>query len=502
MKPFLLYRDTDFNLQRRLPTNELEMAQDLELNTLFKTMSNEDELLLDVTRKVVISSLIDVDTILYRQNILKDCLQHPAIVGEIYTLMNEAIITQKKQWLSIFSIYPSSIVSSAIAMLRMLLGVLKKLRQIADEHSHEFESEGFKVFFTMLQTELSDEYFATIEYHFMELQFKNGMLLGSELGDGNESKDYTLQKSEDSNESWARRLFGKKPRSYAFYTDGNDYSGPNNYLWELKERGINLVANTLAQSADHINNFIKMLRIELAFYIACLNLYDRLVQLNEPVTFPTPINLSECRFACRGLYDVCLALTANQKVVGNDVDADNKDMVIITGANQGGKSTFLRSVGLSQLMMQCGMFVPAESFCSNVCNGLFTHFRREEDVTMKSGKFEEELSRVSFIADNLKSSSLVLFNESFSTTNEREGSEIARQITGAMIENRIKVFFVTHLYEFAHWCYEYSPQKITFLRAERQSDGTRTFKLIPGEPLQTSYGQDLYNRIFGGNINK
>jgi DNA mismatch repair ATPase MutS len=186
-----------------------------------------------------------------------------------------------------------------------------------------------------------------------------------------------------------------------------------------------------------------------------------------------------------------------QKVIGNDINADNKDLVIITGANQGGKTTFLRSIGLAQLMMQCGMFVPAESFSANVCNGLSTHFKREEDVTMKSGKLDEELKRMSEIADHLTSNSMLLFNESFAATNEREGSEIARQITSALLEKDIKVFFVTHQYEFAHRYYGQKMDNAIFLRAERQADGTRTFKLVVGEPWQTSYGEDLYNRIFG-----
>ncbi len=63
----------------------------------------------------------------------------------------------------------------------------------------------------------------------------------------------------------------------------------------------------------------------------------------------------------------------------------------VTGANQGGKSTFLRSIGLSQLMMQCGMFVPAKYLCSNICESIFTHYKREEDTTMSSGKLDEEL---------------------------------------------------------------------------------------------------------------
>ena len=183
--------------------------------------------------------------------------------------------------------------------------------------------------------------------------------------------------------------------------------------------------------------------------------------------------------------------------MGNEVDADDKDLVIITGANQGGKSTFLRSLGLAQLMMQCGMFAPAESFCANICDGLFTHYKREEDATMESGKLDEELGRMSDIVDNVTRNSIFLFNESFGATNEREGSEIARQIINALLEKRIKVFFVTHLYEFAHGQYDKKMENAIFLRAERQADGGRTFKIIKGAPLETSYGKDLYNSIFG-----
>lgn len=92
---------------------------------------------------------------------------------------------------------------------------------------------------------------------------------------------------------------------------------------------------------------------------------------------------------------------------------------------------------------------------------------------------------------------MILFNESFAATNEREGSEIARQIVSALLEKRIKVFFVTHQYEFARGFYAKNLENAIFLRAERKAGGARTFKLIEGEPLQTSYGEDLYRKIFG-----
>ncbi len=103
---------------------------------------------------------------------------------------------------------------------------------------------------------------------------------------------------------------------------------------------------------------------------------------------------------------------------------------------------------------------------------------------------------MSGIVDNMTPNALLLFNESFAATNEREGSEIARQITSALLENRIKMFFVTHLYEFAHRWFDKKMDNLLFLRAERRADGVRTFKMVEAEPLDTSYGPDLYERIF------
>jgi DNA mismatch repair ATPase MutS len=144
------------------------------------------------------------------------------------------------------------------------------------------------------------------------------------------------------------------------------------------------------------------------------------------------------------------------------------------------------------------MFVPAASFHASVCAGIFTHFKREEDARMKSGKLDEELSRMSAIVDSLRPNSMVLLNESFASTNAREASEIAQQIVRALLEANIKVVYVTHLFDLAQMLFSSQKHTALFLRAERLVDGRRTFRLLAGEPLSTSYGEDLYRRIFGG----
>ncbi len=496
MKAFLLYRDRDFDLQRKLPPQAPALIQDLELNTLFNAMALRDKFLFEVATKAVLSSVTDLDTIRYRQHVLQDCLKNASIVRDIYAIAVEAIEGEKKNYLGMLSRYPSWILSRSIEVLQMFVGMLKKLKQLAEEHADAFDSEGFTAFFAMLNRELSDDYFASVQQHLRALKFPHGVLISAELGQGNKGTKYVLRQPPDKKQHWVARLFAEKPPTYGFTIDDRDESGAQ-ALSDLKDRGINLVANALAQSTDHILSFFSMLRTELAFYVGCLNVHAQLAQMGEPVCLPRPLASDERSHAFQGLYDICLALTMKQRVVGNELSASGKDLVIITGANQGGKSTFLRSIGLAQVMMQCGMFVPAESFCANVCEGLFTHYKRKEDATMRSGKLDEELSRMSVIVDTITPNFMMLLNESFAATNEREGSEIARQIINALLEKRIKVFFVTHLYEFAHGFYDKKMENAMFLRAERQTDGGRTFKIIEGEPLQTSYGEDVYNRIFG-----
>jgi len=498
MKALLMYRDQDFDLQLKSSAAQDAMVKDLELNTLVNAMALGDEFIFMVCKQAVLSSLHDTDTILYRQNVLKDCLKNPAIVKDIYNIAVEAINEEKKHFWGLLSKSPDSILSRSIKVLQMFVEKLNRLRNVADQHAGKFCSEGFTAFFTMLRKELDDDYLASVKVHLKELKFRGGVLISADLGTGNKGINYVLRKP---NSPFRKRgclwwLFGVEPPDYAYYISDRDDAGFR-AIGELKNRGINTVANALAQSAEHILGFFHMLRSELAFYLGCLNLHRQLEQKGEPMCFPQPMAAGTRNHLFEGLYDVCLALIIKERTVGNDLYAEKKDLVIITGANQGGKSTFLRSMGLSQLMMQCGMFVPASSFRASVCHGLFTHYKREEDATMNSGKLDEELSRMNDIVSDLKTGSLVLFNESFAATNEREGSEIARQIICALIEKGIRVFYVTHLYEFASSWHDRHMENVLFLRAERQADGRRTFKMVAGEPLQTSFGQDIYSKIFG-----
>lgn len=123
-----------------------------------------------------------------------------------------------------------------------------------------------------------------------------------------------------------------------------------------------------------------------------------------------------------------------------------------------------------------------DGLSANVVEALFTHFIREEDKTVRSGKLDEELARVSNIADEIVPRSMVLSNESFATTNEREGSEIGRQVVEALLGSAVKVLFVTHQFTLANTFYQKGDSTSLFLRASARLRGAGRLNWCKASP--------------------
>jgi MutS domain V len=496
MKVRLLHPESDPDLAPRLPWRLQDLVdEDLELRRVYQAMAADDEFLLETAKKVVPQTVIGPDVIVYRQQVLSDCLANRAVVQQMYDVAVDGVEVRRKVFLGgLMSRDPQAILRRSVRILELLAANLRQLRSLCDEHARGFSSPGFRQLLAMISEQVSDDYLEQLDTDLGELQLPRGVLLSAQLGLGNKGTDYLLH--QPPRRSWWDKVTGNRLGGCGFVVDDRDEAG-SQALTELAGRAINDIANTVTQSADHVQGFFGRLRTELGFYLGCANLHERLTKSGVPTCFPIPTPIGLPRFGCRDLRDVGLCLTTSKPITGNDIDAEAKSLIVITGANEGGKSTFLRSVGAAQVMMQAGMFVTASSFRANVRDAVFTHFKREEDVTLTHGKLDEELARMSEIAEFVGSASMLLCNESFASTNEREGSQIARDVVCAMVESGVKVIFVTHLYDLAHRLSARHNAADLFLRAQRRPDGVRTFRLEPGQPEPTSYGEDSFRRVFG-----
>lgn len=486
MKTHLMYRDKDFYTNGETCYGKEALLADLEIETMLKQMSRGDQDIYDSCSTALFQPLRDKDEIQYRQMNMKDCLRYPEAIRKLYWITQEA---EKRRRSSFYWLTPgrniSSTYSAAAELLKIYIEMLMQLREVADHWLPKFHADGMSGLLSSLQEELNDRYFADISATLNELKDGKGTLISAKLGDTCQGVQYVLRSKKKKGFWW--RWFTAPSYSLAPRDDAGAQDFENR-----RARAMNDCTNSLAQAAEHLEHFFAQLHKELAFYVGCINLHDDMERIGMYVCIPAVTDDDSAR-AWNQLYDISLAYTKNFPVVANTFTSRDKRLFIITGANQGGKSTFLRSIGQAQLMMQCGMIVAARSFAAPIRSGIFSHFKREEDSTYESGKLNEELSRMSEAITHMKRNALVLMNESFAATNEREGSEICRQVTSAFLDNGIEVFSVTHLFTYAISFQDEA--KTQYLIAERKDNEVRSFRIIAGEPKQTAFGEDLWTKI-------
>lgn len=498
MRPRLLDRDRDLDLHQPAIFAVDDLITDLELTHVLGAMAAGDRFLWEVAHHVLLHPIDDPARIRYRQEVLRDCIDHPDIASQLFVIAGDALAREKKFWLGGRDAKPERVVYHSVQVLTMFVEELRRLRTVADTRAHDVRSDGMTALLAALRNELSDDYLAAVEQQLDELRFRHGTRLSARIGKGNEGTDYRLHANR--RPSWRQRLPWGSPDALSFEVPERDIAGFQ-ALGELRDRALLPAAHAVGQATQHLLAFFTQLRAELAFYLGCVNLHRALADRGGTVCFPEPRPAGHPTLAARGLYDPALRLLTEDPVTGTDVDAQDAAVIFITGANRGGKSTLLRAIGTAQLMMQCGMFAPADRFAADVRVSIATHFKREEDATLTSGKLDEELRRMSAIVDHLTAGSLLLCNETFASTNEREGSQLAHDLVAALHDAGVKVVYVTHLYDLARTFFDESRPDTLFLRARPPTAG-RPFSITPGDPLPTSHAARVYEKVFGASLDE
>jgi len=500
MKPFLLSERYEDNQQRKIP-NENELIEDLNLQIIFNAMAQEDTFLFNTARSAVLNSLTDIDTIIYRQNVLKDCLNNRSVIKKIYntaaTTLEEAAYYKQYTQPHYAKVISSTVkVMNSVGLLEILVAKLEELCSLTRQAEKKFQSKGMDIFSNQQATYLTDEFFVRVKQRIEELKSISeggNIVIGSGIGNGMKGTGHILRRITGNSQ---RANSGRKLwRNSVNNVIPLDNISVANSAREIEDAGLIHILRLINYFNNGIISFFEALRYEIGFYVGCMNLYSVLSEISTDVSFPVPDKIDERNLVFEGLFDLSMSVSRKERLVSNDLKAIDKKLFVITGANQGGKSTFLRSIGIAQILMQCGLFVPAAFYRANVCDNIFTHFTREEDTNMNSGKLDEELQRMNDIVNNITGNSLLLMNEPFTTTTERDATRIAMDIIAALFENNVKILLVTHLFELSNFIYNQKLKKAIFLRAERDENGSRSYCIKMGEPLETSYGEDLFKSV-------
>ena len=439
MRAGLLYPDRDLDLDA-LAVPDPTLVADLGLERLYAAMSRGDPFLDEVVRRTVPSPLGSVEAIRYRQASVADAIARPDVVRELYAVAADAVDAERKVFgRSMRS--PELVLDRAAEVIGLFLESLRSLRRIQAEHASRFTSPGFVGFFEQVATELDDAWLAAADDHVRRLRTRT-LHVSARLGPGNRGTGYVLHQRPYVVGGWRGRV-GLEERGMTIDVLLRNVNALS-MIEEIRAQAVASTAGAVHETDRWLLAFFVALRAELGFLVACVNLHEALHAAGSPTCMPDPDDAVEPAFTATGLYEPGLRLAIDGPVVGSDVAADDARIVVITGANGGGKSTFLRAVGIAQVMLNAGMFVAAERLAASLRSSIRTHFTREEDAAMERGKLDEELGRLREVVDASRPGSLVLLNESLSSTNEREGAEIARQVVTALADGGVTVWFVTH----------------------------------------------------------
>ncbi|MDY3846599.1 MAG: hypothetical protein SOZ62_06855 [Eubacteriales bacterium] len=248
-------------------------------------------------------------------------------------------------------------------------------------------------------------------------------------------------------------------------------------------------------------DFLLKLLPEIEFVSKCTLVVRSLESKGYKLSFPTVCDMSEKAFSAKELYNPDVALRIDTKIVENDFCFDDNGRIyILSGPNRGGKSVITCAVGLAQAMAQLGMPVCAQNVSISPCDAIFTHFPEGADDTIDKGRLGEECSRLYEIFERVTENSMILLDESLSSTGAYEASYIAAEILAGFASVGCRGVFSTHLHELAARIDEINERSsqqggvtVDTLVAGIE-DGERSFKIYRRKPDGKSYARDIANK--------
>ncbi len=226
---------------------------------------------------------------------------------------------------------------------------------------------------------------------------------------------------------------------------------------------------------------------ELKFILGMLKFTGEAASRGIPYCFPTLSEKKEIDF--KNVYDITLLKKEGTEIVPNDVSFNESEpFFYLTGANGGGKTTFLRALGVSVLFFLAGAPVFCEGGEASLLSAVFTHFPRDERFE-GSGRFVDELNRVNVILEKSDERSLVLLNETYSTTGEEKAIAYTEELARTLHRSGAFGVYITHQHSV-------SENEIPFLSVvvDESDSNRRTYKIEKRRTESLSFAKDILKK--------
>ncbi len=484
-----------------LRTEEPEFFRDLRLSGLISQIaSTRDGADLSAYYYTMCS---DPEVIRYRQDILRD-LEDPVFNKAVSEFTRQ--VFRVRQFLKGFHaehFRPESLNGHPLEQGKFLNTAVRycgaigeMLRFFADVPPR---SEGFRRFSAFLQT-----YTGTAQYRrFSEIT--------ASIRESMDRVDYCLQIR--GNTIRVEKYAGQEDYSASItglfekfrQGDVRDYrhrvnSGP--YCDETEEGILNLLAGLYPREFKTLETFCREwfdfdepllldFSNEVQFYLRWLEYIQPLEQDRLHFCLPE-IRTDKLHLSSTAGFDLALADQILGRTVPNDFELDVPErLIVITGPNQGGKTTFTRAFGQMHYLAAIGLSVPGKHAELFLCSRILTHFEREEDLSSENGKLRDDLIRLRSLLDQADETALVLINEIFASTTTEDALELGNIMMESLVRSGSLGVIVTFLDELA----DFSPETVSMMSLVTDDDSrTRTYKIRRKAPDGLAYALQIAAR--------
>ncbi len=471
-------------------------------------------------RQILTALTSDIDVLRWRQAVLADFLANPALVETAISLLKRLaslqsgspLLGKKQRNLLLETADHLAELDSFIQVVEDLHGALTAahlqstaLQEMQQNLATLMADPDFKV----LQTELPElreplERITSLTIGInldVELRPESAVLLSI--------NDYKV----GSNASWVLRVMGMGQ-------DDMDDAGiahlhrvpedlnqrPLSPLFQDLDRLLTQIAQPIARVLNKYTRTgggaLAHLEYEMAFFAAAAQMIHKARAKGVVFCVPQAAEPSERITQIRDLANMALILTETERIVPGDVTFDDSGRIaILTGPNSGGKTTYLRSVGLAQVLFQAGLLLPAKEARLSPIDALFTHFPALE--TRQEGRLAEEAARLRGVFQEATEQSLVLLNETFSSTSSGEAIFLAQDVLCGLRAIGARAIFATHLIELAEKIESIEEtvrgdsnlfSLVAGMTVGDDGEGTPTYQIIRGLPLGQSYAREIARR--------
>ncbi|MBN2444506.1 MAG: hypothetical protein JXJ04_24305 [Spirochaetales bacterium] len=490
---------------------------------------------------------VDPKVIIYRQEIFEDLHQSPELVAVIEELIPVFDIflqyrkSKRDENSQIFEL------AARLSELEGYIFCIRKFHEAFGKITRDFKSEGIKAFKAAIEQTTDDEMYQNLVEELPGLltdirgihSVSIGVNLSSDLIPveatllsvnktryrGPSSMIKQIFKNNVHDDEGIAKLHSSPVRelythSAKFTLDPGIYGyAVNPILVPLFRDLSELIAKTSKPIIKELKKYISIkthvfsgLKDDFIFYLGALKMTERIKSAGLPMCKPLIHPSEERRCDIKESFNINLALhllhtrdmgNPGEVVVKNDVHlGPGGRIIILTGPNRGGKTTYTQGIGLAQILAQGGLYVPGSEAQISPADGVFSHFPIEEKIDKGTGRLGDEARRLYEILSLVTGNSLLLLNESFSSTSAGESFFIARDIVRILRSVGARVVFATHLHELGFAVDEINSSidgtsKVMSMislvdeKDKNKNEVIRTFRIVPGKPDGQSYALEI-----------